>query len=145
MTMLPEYEERLTPAGEYEFNVSAEPEVRRSRSTDGQGKSRETLNVKVKFLLTAPNGRQMRHTDVFFVHEPRYRDFLLAIGCKKGEDGRVHTPESFDIIGRAFIAEIVHEPSKTDPNKIWARIANFKLGDEADADVPAPGDDSIPF
>jgi len=144
MTTLPEYEERLTPVGEYEFTVNEEPEVRRSRSTDGQGKSRETLNVKVKFLLTAPNGRQLRHTDVFFIHEPRYRDFLSALGCKKGEDGRVHTPESFDIVGQSFVAEIVHESSKTDQSKIWARIANFKLAE--DNDVPAPGDDiETPF
>ena len=147
MTMLPDYEQRLIPEGTYAFNISTEPEVRRSRTTDDRGKSRETLNVKVKLLVDLGNGRQTTHTEVFFVHEPRYRDFLLAIGCKRSDDGHIHTPESFDVIGRSFVADLIHEPNKKDPSRVWARVTNFKLGNEDD-DIPAPNsatDDDIPF
>jgi len=148
MTTLPDYEPRLIAEGFYHFTVSGEPEVRRSRTKDTQGKSKETLNVKVKLLVTFPDGRNTSHTEVFFVHEQRYRDFLLAMGCEKGPDGRIHTPESFDVVGKTFEAELIHEPQKSDPSKIWARVVNFKLGADADSDVPAPGDvtdDDIPF
>jgi len=133
MSKLPDYEPQLLIPGPYRFTVSDEPEVRKN--------DKGNRFVIFKFKAADPVGHLRSFRDLFLPGEDRYQQLLLALGGVKGQGGRVHIDEMEDIIGKAFDAEIIHVPDRTDKTIIRDKITNIRV------DVPAnvEGDGDIPF
>jgi len=163
MSQLPGYEPMGLPPGKYLFKVKAEPEVRKATYA-AKGRTFESKFIKIELMAKMPDGSGRKYTEMFFANEDRYRDLLLALGGKRSADGIIHTPDSFDTIGKTFEGEVAQVRDKKDPTKVRTRIIQIFLKggdafDEEEEDIPEPGhngasepeghpaidDDEIPF
>ena len=146
MSDLPSWRPSKHPEGRFEFMIKEEPEKRRHNS----GTEREFISVKFTFRTRDSMGEIRTHIESIVPWDEKYRNLLLALGGEEDEKGEVHLNEMVDIVGQTFDAEIIHEPDRDDSSKSWARIANIKIPERDDEDVPAPsgngGDDGeVPF
>jgi hypothetical protein len=128
MSNLPDYEPQMLPEGHYDFEVTEEPEVKKTQN----GKT----YIKFKFKATDPAGHSRRYSDSFWPNEERYQDLLLALGGTKDPSGRVHLSDTVILPGQVVEAEILHIPDYNDKTKVRDKIANVV--------VPIDGGD-IPF
>lgn len=165
MSQLPGYEPMGLPPGKYLFKVKGEPEVRKATYA-AKGRTFESKYIKIELAAKMPDGTGRKYVEMFFANEDRYRDLLLALGAKRSADGIIHTPDSFDTIGKVFEAEVAQVRDKKDPTKVRTRIIKIFLKEdegtfeEEEEDIPEPGhngaseaeghsatadDDDIPF
>jgi hypothetical protein len=127
MTYFPEPEGfKLIPEGHYEFRINKEPELQKFSYTDKEGNSKDGRRLKIFAVGLNPQG-EFLITDMIAVFEPRYRELCDALKVEHGKD--------ISITGAVFEADVKHEASKKDPNKVFPRLANITAKD---------GDD-IPF
>lgn len=140
MTKLPMYQPNLVPEGHYSFQITEEPEVR---------KTGNSVWMIFRFRVTYPDGNSRKYSDVFFPGDEKYRRLLLIAGAKPDEKGIPHFSEmdTKNLVGIKFEADIVHNPDAKDTSKIRDSIANIVLMDE---DVPPPEEsekeeDEVPF
>ncbi len=131
MSRLPDYEPQLLIPGPYCFEITEEPEVKKT--------SNKNTYVQFKMRATDPAGRSRSYKTVLWPSEETYQNILLAIGGKRDASGRVHLSETLDIVGSTFEADIVHVPDRQDASRMRDRIANVKVqaeGSDPEGDIP---------
>ena len=131
---LPDYEPILVPEGHYKFQISKEPEVRKTNNKPW---------IIFHFKISNELGETRKFSNVFLPGEPRYRDLLIALGAELDEKGIPHLSDT-EIIGKTFEADIIHEPDYKDSSTIRDRVANIKISDN-DVPPPSKSDDEVPF
>jgi len=112
------------PEGHYTFTLNKEPDLEVIKG----GNRRMVL-----FVIGMPG--EHKHTESFVPWDPRYEDLCKALNVEHGRDIQME--------GASFQADIVYEPSKTDPEKSYARMRNI-IGagefatktDDEDGDIP---------
>jgi hypothetical protein len=125
---------KLPPEGAYSFRLNREPELRAFTYTDKQGTEREGRKLVLYAVALGPAG-EYRVVDAFLPWEPRYVDLCTALGVEHGRD--------ISVSGAVFDADIIHQPDKRDPTKVYARIVNIRSREDApSSNLP---DEDIPF
>ncbi len=155
MAKLPEWRPNLVPEGRYHFEVTEEPEVR---------KTNENKWLIIKMKITDADGNARKYSDVFFPGDVKYRALLLIAGAVPDKKGIPHLKDmdTEELVGVEFKAEIVHEQDQNDTDKIRDTIRNIVALDgslhlkekdslhvkekEVEEDIPLPKEeDDIPF
>ena len=113
------------PEGHYTFTLNKEPELEAIKG----GNRRIIL-----YVVGMPG--EHKHMESFVPWDPRYEELCRALGVEHGRDIQME--------GVSFQADIVYEPSKTEPDKAYARLKNIIGAGEF---CPKAGDDEgdIPF
>lgn len=113
------------PEGHYCFTLIEEPELFKNES----GKLRLSLT-----LIATPGDH--RHKESFFPWEERYEDLCRVLRVEHGKDIKME--------GASFEGDIIYEPDRNNPAKVYARIRNIAPCGEFAAGKADP-DGDIPF
>ena len=116
----------LIPEGHYEFRISKEPELKAFTYTkDGVEKEGRRMIV---YAIGLNDQGEFGIRDAIATFDPRYRELCDALKVEHGRD--------IQVSGSTFLADVKHEADKSNPNKVYPRLANITAKNGGDDDIP---------
>lgn len=127
---------KILPTGKYLFQILEVPVAKRYDSSKGK----PVLTFKFELRAIMPDGE----TEKFKTSMPSWEASRLwqHLGFKKNQQGEWDFDEK-ELVGKKFDGEIVHEPDRNNPKRIWAKITNIPVPDDVeeedtDGELPEP-------